>query len=41
MNQFKNWIFQKYGIDYDTWSITDNLDVDSAFNQFYLLFNIS
>jgi hypothetical protein len=36
MNQFKNWIFEKYGIDYDKWSITDNLDVDSVFKQFYL-----
>jgi hypothetical protein len=35
MNLFKNWILEKYSVDYDTWSITDNLDVESVFNQFY------
>lgn len=35
MNAFKDWIMAKFGIDYDTWAISDNLQVETVFNDFY------
>ena len=35
MNAFKDWILSKLGIDYDTWAISDNLQVETVFNDFY------
>jgi hypothetical protein len=35
MNAFKDWILVKFGIDYDTWAISDNLQVETVFNDFY------
>jgi len=34
MNEFKEWILSSFAIDYDTWSISENLDVDAVFSQF-------
>jgi hypothetical protein len=34
MNAFKEWILTTFGMDYDNWSISADLDVASVFNRF-------
>jgi len=34
MNEFKEWILSSFAIDYDTWSVSENLDVEVVFSQF-------
>ena len=34
MNEFKDWILPTFGKDYDNWAISENLEVESVFNQF-------
>ena len=35
MNAFKDWILKTFDMDYDTWAITENLEVVTVFNKFY------
>jgi hypothetical protein len=34
MNEFKDWILVTFGTHYDNWAISENLEVESVFNQF-------
>jgi hypothetical protein len=36
MNEFKEWIYEAYKIDYDTWALSEHLDIDVVFNRFYI-----